>query len=52
MNNEFKKVHSTKNRARYKFSLLKEKYLDENILKNNLEKVQGVIAVRINKKGK
>ena len=50
MNNEFKKVHSTKNRARYKFPLLKEKYLDENILKNNLEKVQGVIAVRINKK--
>ena len=50
MNNEFRKVHSTKNRARYKFSLLKEKYLDENILKNNLEKIQGVIAVRINKK--
>jgi len=50
MNNEFKKVHSTKNRARYKFPLLKEKYLDENILKNNLEKVQGIIAVRINKK--
>ena len=50
MNNQFKKVHSTKNRARYKLSLLKEKYLDENILKSNLEKINGVITVRINKK--
>ena len=50
MNNQFRKVHSTKNRARYKVSILKERYLDENILKSNLEKIDGVITVRINKK--
>jgi len=50
MKNEFKKVHSIQNRARYKFSLLKEENLDENILKDHLEKIEGIIAVRINKK--
>jgi len=50
MNNQFKKVHSTSNRARYKYSLLRDKYLDENILKTNLEKIEGIISVRVNKK--
>jgi heavy metal translocating P-type ATPase len=50
MNNQFKKVHATSSRARYKFSLLKNRYLDENILKTKLEKVEGVLAVRINRK--
>ncbi|WP_072681287.1 heavy metal translocating P-type ATPase [Arcobacter sp. LA11] len=48
--NQFKKVHSTSNRARYKYSLLKDKYLDANILKSNLEKIEGIISVRVNKK--
>jgi len=50
MHNQFIKVHSTPNRARYKFSLLKDKYLDENILRTNLEKLEGVTSVRVNKK--
>lgn len=48
--NKFKKVHSTSTRARYKFSLLKDIYLDENILKSDLEKIEGVTSVRVNKK--
>ncbi len=50
MINQFQKVHSTSTRARYKFSLLRDKSLDENILKANLEKLSGVTSVRINKK--
>jgi heavy metal translocating P-type ATPase len=50
--NNFKKVHNTSNRARYKLDLLKDKYIDIKILKSNLAKIDGVIAVRINKKAK
>ena len=50
MNNQFKKVHSTSTRARYKYSLLKDKNLDENILKSDLKKIDGVLSVRVNKK--
>lgn len=50
MINQFQKVHATSNRVRYKYSLLKDKYLDENILKKELEKLSGVISVRVNKK--
>ncbi len=45
----FKKVHSTRNRARYKLNLLKDKYVDINILKSTLEKIDGILSVRINK---
>ncbi len=45
----FKKVHSTRNRARYKLNLLKDKYVDINILKSTLEKIDGILRVRINK---
>ncbi len=50
MSNTFKRVHFTKNRARYKFSLLKEQYIDENILISFLKKIPGVITLRVNKK--
>lgn len=50
MRSIYTKVHSTSNRARYKLSLLKDRFLDENILKSSLEKIDGVISVRINKK--
>lgn len=46
----FKKVHSTSTRARYKYDLLKDDSIDENTLKSYLEKIEGVISVRINKK--
>lgn len=49
MKNEFEKVHSTSKRARYKCSLLKDKSIDENILKTYLEKISGVVSVRVNK---
>lgn len=48
--NNYKKVHSTKNRARYKVDFLKEKYIDVKTLKANLEKINGVDSVRVNKK--
>ena len=50
MNNKFIKVHQTSSRLRYKYFLLKEKFIDEDILKNYLEKVNHVESVRINKK--
>jgi len=50
MKNELKKVHTTSKRARYRYSLLSDRTLDENILKSNLEKISGVESVRINKK--
>lgn len=50
MSNQFKKVHQTPNRSRYKYSLLKDEYIDENILQTYLEKIEGVNSVRINKK--
>ncbi len=48
--NSFKRVHFTPNRARYKYSLLKDKSIDENILKKTLEEIDGIFAIRINKK--
>ena len=50
MKNKFIKVHQTASRLRYKYFLLKEKFIDENILKNYLEKIEDVKSVRINKK--
>lgn len=50
--NSFKKVHSTPFRARYKLELLNDEYIDENILKNYLQKIEHVTAVRVNKKAK
>jgi len=50
MKNRFVKVHETPTRLRYKYFLLKEKFIDETILKNYLEKIEGVKSVRINKK--
>lgn len=48
--NKFKKVHATSSRARYKFELLKDEFIDETILKNYLQKIDHVTSVRINKK--
>ncbi len=50
MTNKFIKIHQTTTRVRYKYFLLKDKYLDENILKNHLKKIEYVENVRINKK--
>lgn len=50
MTNKFIKIHQTATRVRYKYFLLKDKYLDENILKNHLKKIEYVENVRINKK--
>jgi len=50
MVNQFQKVHGTTKRARYKSSFLKENFLDENLLKTELESLAGVTSVRINKK--
>jgi len=50
MKNNFIKVHQTSTRVRYKYFLLKEKFIDENILKNHLKKIDYVSDVRINKK--
>lgn len=50
MKKNFEKVHQTPSRVRYKFSLLKEKFIDEDILKNYFLKIDGVRSVRINKK--
>ena len=50
MKNKFIKVHQTSSRVRYKYFLLKDEYIDENILKNYLKKIEDVLSVRINKK--
>ena len=50
MNNKFIKVHQTNLRVRYKYFLLKDEYIDENILKNYFEKIKDIKSVRINKK--
>ena len=50
MKNNFIKVHETASRIRYKYFLLKEKFIDENILKNYFEKIKDIKSVRINKK--
>ncbi|WP_424687731.1 heavy metal translocating P-type ATPase [Halarcobacter ebronensis] len=52
MSNKFKIVHQTNSRVRYKYSLLDDKYIDENILKKDLEKLEGVENVRVNKVAK
>lgn len=52
MSNKFKIVHQTNSRVRYKYSLLDDKYIDENILKKDLEKLEGVENVRVNKLAK
>ncbi|AXX87918.1 heavy metal translocating P-type ATPase [Malaciobacter marinus] len=49
-NNSFVKVHETPTRLRYKYSLLKEEYIDENILTSYLKNIDGVESVRVNKK--
>jgi heavy metal translocating P-type ATPase len=46
----YKKVHSTANRVRYKYELLKDDSIDENILTSYLQKIEGVKSVRVNKK--
>lgn len=48
--NKFIKVHQTSSRLRYKYFLIKEKFIDEDILKNYLKKINHVESVRINKK--
>lgn len=48
--NKFIKVHQSNLRFRYKYFLLKEKFIDENILKNYFEKIKDIKSVRINKK--
>ena len=50
MRNNFIKVHETPFRLRYKYFLLKDEFLDENILQSYLEEIDGVLSVRINKK--
>ena len=50
MNNKFIKVHQTNLRFRYKYFLLKDEFIDENILKNYFEKIKDIKSVRINKK--
>ncbi|QKF66159.1 heavy metal translocating P-type ATPase [Arcobacter venerupis] len=49
MKNKFIKVHQTAFRVRYKLFLLKEKYIDEEILKNYFKKINDIKSVRINK---
>ncbi len=48
--NKFIKVHQNNLRFRYKYFLLKEKFIDENILKNYFQKIKDIKSVRINKK--
>lgn len=48
--NKFIKVHETTQRVRYKYELLKDKNIDENILQAYFEKLDGISSVRINKK--
>lgn len=50
MNNKFIKVHQNNLRIRYKYFLLKDEFIDENILKNYFEKIKDIKSVRINKK--
>ena len=50
MNNKFIKVHQSNLRTRYKYFLLKNEFIDENILKNYFEKIKDIKSVRINKK--
>jgi len=50
MNNNFKQIHLTSKRVRYKLNLLKDEFVDSNILKSYLEEINGVQSVRVNKK--
>lgn len=47
---DFKKVHQTHLRARYKLSLLKDSFIDENILENYFLDFDFIKSVRVNKK--
>jgi heavy metal translocating P-type ATPase len=49
MKNKFIKVHQTAFRVRYKLFLLKEKFIDEEILKNYFKKIDDIKSIRINK---
>ncbi|RBQ27735.1 MULTISPECIES: heavy metal translocating P-type ATPase [Arcobacteraceae] len=48
--NNFIKIHQTKLRARYKLSLLKDSFIDEDILKNYFLNLDFIKEVRVNKK--
>ncbi|WP_418179199.1 heavy metal translocating P-type ATPase [Aliarcobacter lanthieri] len=48
--NNFIKIHQTKLRARYKLSLLKDSFIDEDILKNYFLNIDYIKEVRVNKK--
>lgn len=49
MKNSFKIVSQTSNRVRFKYFLLKNETIDENLLKNELKSIDGITDVRINK---
>jgi heavy metal translocating P-type ATPase len=49
MKNKFIKVHQTAFRVRYKLFLLKEEYIDENILRNYFRNINDIKSIRINK---
>jgi heavy metal translocating P-type ATPase len=49
MKNKFIKVHQTAFRVRYKLFLLKEKFIDEEILQNYFKKIDDIKSIRINK---
>lgn len=48
--NNFIKIHQTKLRARYKLLLLKDSFIDEDILKNYFLNIDYIKEVRVNKK--
>ena len=50
MHKKFIKVHQTTFRARYKLELLKNEFIDEDILKDYFLELDFVKSVRINKK--
>lgn len=50
MKKNFLKVHQTASRVRYKLFLLKEKFIDEEVLKNYFKKIKEIENIRINKK--
>ena len=47
MNKKFIKVHQTNLRSRYKYFLLKDEFIDENILKNYFEKREPAVLQRL-----
>ena len=50
MNKNFIKVHQTPFRARYKLEILKEKFIDEEILKAYFKEFEEIKNIRVNKK--